>query len=112
LSLLKHSFTAISVGGAGLLAINLVYNLHHVDHRLRNALSILTIQNVKGGWIWPALGATYAFSKFLISSGIELIEVDFIIIFFGKSPSGCEIWTDRASLATLASNGDAPKSMV
>ncbi|WVQ95300.1 hypothetical protein IAU59_002395 [Kwoniella sp. CBS 9459] len=59
LRLLRNVFSCVSILGAILLAINIAYNLKNVDSSDRNALSLLTIQNVRGSWMWPALGASY-----------------------------------------------------
>ena len=62
LRLLRHAFTVISLFGAALLAINIIYNLKYVPSNSRNFLSLLTIANVKGSWMWPALAASYVFN--------------------------------------------------
>ncbi|OCF35877.1 hypothetical protein I316_02370 [Kwoniella heveanensis BCC8398] len=59
LRMLRNVFSCVSILGAILLAINIAYNLKNVDSSDRNALSLLTIQNVRGSWMWPALGASY-----------------------------------------------------
>jgi len=63
LRLLRNVFSFIAIIGAGLLVINIVYNLKYVDSNARNALSLLTIQNVSGKWVWTALAASYLFSR-------------------------------------------------
>lgn len=64
LRLLRNSFSCISVIIAALLVLNIVYNLKYVDSGSRNALSLLTIQNLDGKWVWPALAASYLISEF------------------------------------------------
>jgi hypothetical protein len=64
LRLLRHAFTVISLIGAGLLVVNIIYNLKYVDSHSRNALSLLTIQNVRGSWAWPALAGSYLISEY------------------------------------------------
>ncbi|EIW65454.1 hypothetical protein TREMEDRAFT_46183, partial [Tremella mesenterica DSM 1558] len=59
LRLLRNAFTVISVLSAGLLVVNVIYNVKYIDSDKRNALSLLTIQNVSGAWMWPALGVSY-----------------------------------------------------
>ncbi|WWC92437.1 uncharacterized protein L201_007395 [Kwoniella dendrophila CBS 6074] len=59
LRMLRWIFTCISILGAVLLVVNIIYNLKYVDSHNRNALSLLTIQNVRGAWMWPALGVSY-----------------------------------------------------
>ncbi|WRT70828.1 uncharacterized protein IL334_007827 [Kwoniella shivajii] len=59
LRMLRNIFSCISVLGVALLVLNIIYNLKYVNSQNRNALSLLTIQNVKGAWMWPALAATY-----------------------------------------------------
>ncbi len=63
LRLLRHAFSVISLFGIGLLVINIVYNLRYVSSHDRNTLSLLTIQNVRGSWMWPALGVSYLISE-------------------------------------------------
>jgi len=63
LRLLRNVFSFVSIIGAGLLVVNIVYNLKYVDSNARNALSLLTIQNVSGKWVWCALAGSYLFSK-------------------------------------------------
>ncbi|WWD20826.1 hypothetical protein CI109_105303 [Kwoniella shandongensis] len=62
LRMLRSIFSIISVLSAGLLVVNIIYNIKYVKSSDRNALSLLTIQNVKGSWMWPALAASYAFN--------------------------------------------------
>nr|XP_019007829.1 uncharacterized protein I206_07463 [Kwoniella pini CBS 10737]OCF46610.1 hypothetical protein I206_07463 [Kwoniella pini CBS 10737] len=59
LRMLRNIFTCISVLGLALLVLNIVYNFKYVDSKNRNALSLLTIQNVSGAWVWPALAVSY-----------------------------------------------------
>jgi hypothetical protein len=63
LRLLRNVFSFVAIIGAGLLVVNIVYNMKYVDSNARNALSLLTIQNVSGKWVWCALAASYLFSK-------------------------------------------------
>jgi hypothetical protein len=63
LRLLRTIFSCVSILGVALLVINIVYNVKNVASNNRNALSLLTIQNVSGTWAWPAVGASYFFSK-------------------------------------------------
>ncbi|WVQ86148.1 hypothetical protein IAT38_008316 [Cryptococcus sp. DSM 104549] len=62
LRMLRNIFTVISIISLGLLAINIIYNLKYVDSKERNTLSLLTIQNVEGGFMWAAVGASYVFN--------------------------------------------------
>ncbi|WVR08713.1 hypothetical protein IAU60_005771 [Kwoniella sp. DSM 27419] len=59
LRLLRNLFSCVSVLGAALLVLNIIYNMKYVDSKNRNALSLLTIQNVRGAWMWPALAVSY-----------------------------------------------------
>ncbi|KAL7420784.1 hypothetical protein Q5752_004736 [Cryptotrichosporon argae] len=59
LRLLRWVFTVISVYAAGLLVVNIVYNLKYVNASSRNTLSTLTIENVSGGWMWSSVAASY-----------------------------------------------------
>lgn len=61
LRMLRIIFSIMSIGGGALIGINVAYNLSNVDASQRNALSLLTIQNVKDNWAWPALGMSYLF---------------------------------------------------
>jgi hypothetical protein len=63
LRMLRNIFTIMTIGCAVLIGINVAYNLKNVDSGKRNALSLLTIQNVSGHWVWPALGMSYMFCK-------------------------------------------------
>jgi len=65
--MLLYILCACSVYGIVLFAINIAYNLKYVDAQYRtkdNIMSMFTITNVKGGWVWPALGFTYVISEF------------------------------------------------
>jgi len=64
LRLLRNVFTFVAIIDAALLVVYIVYNLKYVDGGARNALSLLTIQNVSGKWVWCALAASYLFSEF------------------------------------------------
>nr|XP_018259836.1 uncharacterized protein I303_07907 [Kwoniella dejecticola CBS 10117]OBR81994.1 hypothetical protein I303_07907 [Kwoniella dejecticola CBS 10117] len=59
LRMLRNIFTCVSILGVALLVLNVIYNLKYVDSKSRNALSLLTIQNVSGAWVWPALAVSY-----------------------------------------------------
>ncbi|WWC98281.1 hypothetical protein V866_005172 [Kwoniella sp. B9012] len=59
LRMLRNIFSCITVLGVILLVLNIIYNLKYVESKDRNALSLLTIQNVRGSWMWPALGVSY-----------------------------------------------------
>ncbi|WVN89065.1 uncharacterized protein L203_104281 [Cryptococcus depauperatus CBS 7841] len=59
LRMLRSIFTVISVIVVALLITNIIYNLKYVKSIDRNSLSLLTIQNVKGSWLWPALAVSY-----------------------------------------------------
>ncbi|OWZ50389.1 hypothetical protein C368_06530 [Cryptococcus neoformans 125.91] len=59
LRMLRNIFTVTSIIVAALLVIDIIYNLKYVNSNDRNALSLLTIQNVSGSWVWPALAASY-----------------------------------------------------
>ncbi len=88
LRLLRHAFTIISVFGIGLLVINIVYNLKYVDSSARNALSLLTIQNVAGNWMWPSLAVSYLISGCCISISVIsqtlTCPTDFTVMYFSK----------------------------
>ncbi|ORY28026.1 hypothetical protein BCR39DRAFT_576859 [Naematelia encephala] len=79
LRLLRYVFTAVSVLGIVLLILNVIYNVKYVASDKRNALSLLTIENVKGGWMWPALGASYL--------------INFIVMYF--------VWRNWAAMVVL-----------
>lgn len=64
LRMLRNIFTITSIIVVALLVIDIVYNLKYVNSSDRNALSLLTIQNVSGNWMWPALAASYVISEF------------------------------------------------
>lgn len=64
LRMLRNIFTITSIIVAALLVIDIIYNLKYVNSNDRNALSLLTIQNVSGSWVWPALAASYVISEF------------------------------------------------
>ena len=70
LRLLRNSFTCVTVIGIALLIVNIIYNVKHVSADNRRGLSLLTIQNVSGSWMWPAVGASYI--------------INFIIMFFSE----------------------------
>ncbi|KIR52730.1 hypothetical protein I315_04593 [Cryptococcus gattii Ru294] len=59
LRMLRNIFTITSIIVVALLVIDIIYNLKYVNSSDRNALSLLTIQNVSGNWMWPALAASY-----------------------------------------------------
>ncbi|ORX40793.1 hypothetical protein BD324DRAFT_575027 [Kockovaella imperatae] len=62
LRLLRYVFSVISVIGAGLLVVNIIYNLKYVDSNKRNFMNLLTITNVRGAWVWPSVAASYLFN--------------------------------------------------
>lgn len=66
LRMLRNIFTITSIIVVALLVIDIIYNLKYVNSNDRNALSLLTIQNVSGNWMWPALAASYVISEFSI----------------------------------------------
>lgn len=64
--MLRNIFTITSIIVVALLVIDIIYNLKYVNSSDRNALSLLTIQNVSGNWMWPALAASYVISEFSV----------------------------------------------
>ncbi|ODN77914.1 hypothetical protein L202_05019 [Cryptococcus amylolentus CBS 6039] len=66
LRMLRNIFSCVSVLGVALLIINIVYNLKNVDSSNRNALSLTTIADVEGGWMWPAVGASYVINAIVM----------------------------------------------
>ena len=46
-----------------LLVLYIIYNLRNVPSDRRNALSLMTIQNVYGQWVWVTLGICYLISE-------------------------------------------------
>lgn len=66
LRMLRNIFTITSIIVVALLVIDIIYNLKYVNSSDRNALSLLTIQNVSGNWMWPALAASYVISEFSV----------------------------------------------
>lgn len=85
LRLLRNTFSCISVVTAALLVLNIIYNLKYVDSKSRNALSLLTIQNLDGKWVWPALAASYVISESYREGILIVLTADIIIMFFGAS---------------------------
>lgn len=63
--MLRWVFTYISGLCAVLLALNIIYNLKYVDSGARNTLSTLTVQNVRGTWMWSSVAASYLISELL-----------------------------------------------
>ncbi|TXT12955.1 hypothetical protein VHUM_01356 [Vanrija humicola] len=57
--MLRTTFIFVAILAAGLLAVDVVYNLKNVDSKDRTILTTITIQSVKGAWIWPALAVSY-----------------------------------------------------
>lgn len=52
------SFVALFTCGV-LIPINVTYNLNHVDKTSRDALSMLTIRDVAGNWLFAHVVGTY-----------------------------------------------------
>lgn len=58
--MMRWMFFVISIMCCGvLMPINVIYNLKEVDSKRRNALSMLTIQNVDGAWLYAHVVMTY-----------------------------------------------------
>ncbi|MCT6568391.1 hypothetical protein N4308_14340, partial [Staphylococcus aureus] len=53
----------VSIVAGGLLAVDIIYNLKYMPSANRTILTTITLQNVKGSWVWPALGVSYCISK-------------------------------------------------
>ena len=62
LRLLRHAFSVISLIGIALLVLNIIYNVKYVPSDKRTFLSLLTIANVRGVWVWPSVAASYLFN--------------------------------------------------
>lgn len=63
--MVSWSLTTISlVCGGALIPINVLYNLNNVLESKRSALSMLTIQDVRGNILFVHMGVSYAVSKF------------------------------------------------
>lgn len=60
--MLRNIFTVLVLPCAGLMTINIIYNLKFVDSNARTSLNLLTIQNVSGNWMWVSLGMSYIFN--------------------------------------------------
>jgi hypothetical protein len=64
LRLLRYLFFFIAfLTSAVLIPINVTYNLHHIDPASRDALSILTIRDVRGPSLIVHIAAEYVISR-------------------------------------------------
>ncbi|THV05142.1 DUF221-domain-containing protein [Dendrothele bispora CBS 962.96] len=67
--LMRWLFTGITVLTCGiLLPVNAVYNLKHVDAKRRDILSMLTIRNVQGNWLFVHVAVTYLITILIIAA--------------------------------------------
>ena len=68
LRLLRNAFSFIAIVVTALLVVDIIYNLKYVPCTNRNFLSLLSIQNVSGKWVWTALAGSYVISEFQLVS--------------------------------------------
>jgi hypothetical protein len=67
LRLLRWLFTGIAfLTCAILIPINITFNLHHVDPSNRDILSIMTIRDVQGAWLYAHVIVTYLVSFLIV----------------------------------------------
>ena len=67
LRMLRWLFTCIAVlACSALIPINVVYNLRNVDSRRRDVLTMLTLRDVEGGFLFAHVAATYVFTGLVI----------------------------------------------
>lgn len=73
--MISWSLTVIAlVCGGALIPINVVYNFNNVPESKRSALSMLTIQDVKGNILFIHMGVSYVVSKFEILKNSSRLE--------------------------------------
>lgn len=69
--LLRSLFTVVALIAIGLLVMYIIYNFKNIEADSRSWITLLTIQNLSGAWMWATLAASY-----LISESIRMNVAD------------------------------------